>query len=366
MPARREGTVAELDRFFHTLISLKGSDLHLEQGQLPKMRVHGDLCPIEGEGVLTQEAMNALLGEIASPDGWERFRHTGDLDFAYALGGEARFRVNYYRHFFGLGAVFRLIPSKVVTLEQLGMPDTLKKLADLPSGLVLITGPTGSGKSTTLAAIIHHINVNKFKKIVTIEEPVEFVHTNQKSVILHREVGLDTVSFASGLSSAIKSDAEIILVGELRDRETTMLALTAAQMGILVFGTLHTNSAAKTIDRVVDIFPMDQKSQVRTILANTLQGVVSQQLLRSADGSRRWAAYEILLRSVALNAIVTEGDVSKIVSEIQTNRAMGMVQMDDRLGELVTKGQVSREDAFMKAIDKTSFTARFGTGAATS
>ncbi len=356
----------KLDAFFHKMIALKGSDLHLEQGQFPKIRLHGDLCPIEGEVVLTQEAMNALLGEIASPDAWERFQHTGDVDFAYALATGERFRVNYYFHFFGLGAVFRLIPSKVLTLEQLGMPDTLKKLADLHSGLVLITGPTGSGKSTTLAALIDHINTSRFKKIVTIEEPVEFVHVNQKSVILHREVGLDTLSFSSGLSSAIKSDAEIILVGEMRDRETTMLALTAAQMGILVFGTLHTNSAAKTIDRVVDIFPMDQKSQVRTILANTLQGVVSQQLVRSADGTRRFAAYEVLLRSIALSAIVADGDASKLVSEIQTNRAMGMIQMDECLGELVRNGQVSKEAAFMKAIDKVSFTAKFGVGAVAS
>ena len=233
-------------------------------------------------------------------------------------------------------------------------------ISELHSGLVLVTGPTGSGKSTTLAGLIDHINKTQLRKIVTIEEPVEFMHTNQKSIIIHREVGLDTETFASGLKSAIKSDAEIILVGEMRDRETTMLALTAAQMGILVFGTLHTNSAAKTIDRIVDIFPMDQKNQVRMVLANTMQGVVSQQLIKSADGKRQWAANEILLRSIALSSIIMEGDVAKLTSEIQTNRGMGMILMDDSLGELVKKERVAPAEALMKALNKAAFMTKFG------
>jgi twitching motility protein PilT len=350
----------KMDILFEQMIAQKGSDLHLAQGQPPKMRVHGSLVEMEVGGILTERMMRELLVEIAPAEGWKRFEQTGDLDFAYALEGKGRFRANYYRHFYGFGAVFRLIPSKIVPLDQLDMPPVIKTLAQINSGLVLITGPTGSGKSTTLAGLIDHINATQLRKIVTIEEPVEFMHTNQKSIIIHREVGLDTATFSSGLKSAIKSDAEIILVGEMRDRETTMLALDAAQMGILVFGTLHTNSAAKTIDRIIDIFPMDQKNQVRMVLANTLQGVVSQQLLRSADGQRRWAANEILLRSMALSSIIMDGDVSKLVSEIQTNRGMGMILMDDCLGELVRKGHVTREEAFMKAVNKSLFMTKFG------
>ncbi|MBF0331815.1 MAG: PilT/PilU family type 4a pilus ATPase [Candidatus Omnitrophica bacterium] len=353
----------KIDRIFEQMIALKASDLHMAQGQRPKMRVHGSLVEVEGTTVLTQEELRGLLIEIAPPERWAKFEQGGDLDFAYALGQAARFRANYYRQFFGLGAVFRLIPSQVISLDKLDMPPALKTLAELNSGLVLVTGPTGSGKSTTLAGLLDYINATKFKKIVTIEEPVEFMHSNQKSIVIHREVGLDTASFSCGLTSAIKSDAEIIMVGEMRDRETTMLALTAAQMGILVFGTLHTNSAAKTIDRIIDVFPMDQKNQVRMILSNTLQGVVAQQLLKSADGKRRWAANEVLLRSMALGSIIIDGDSSKLVSEIQTNRAMGMILMDDALGELVKKGCVTKEDAFMKAINKQLFMTKFGIAA---
>ncbi|MBF0387935.1 MAG: PilT/PilU family type 4a pilus ATPase [Candidatus Omnitrophica bacterium] len=347
--------MAKIDVLFRELIARKGSDLHLEQGQYPKLRVHGSLVAIDGAAILTEEYLREILSEIASPEMWRRYEAAGDLDFAYALGVDARFRANFYRHFFGLGAVFRLIPSEIVSLEALDMPKVLKEFGDLRSGLVLITGPTGSGKSTTLAAVIDYINRNYTKKIITIEEPVEFVHKNQKGIVTHREVGLDTASFASGLKSGIKSDADIILVGEMRDKETILLALTAAQMGILVFGTLHTNSAAKTIDRIIDVFSVDQKNQVRTILVNTLQGIVSQQLLKSADGARRWVAYEIMLRTPAMAAIITEGETAKLISEIQLNRAKGMILMDDCLAELVRSGKVKKEDAFMKALDKAAF-----------
>lgn len=350
----------KIDTLLNQLILEKGSDLHLEQGQRPKMRVHGSLRNIEGHDILTGLYLQEILSEISGSEMWRRYEIKGDLDFAYALGEAARFRANYYRHFYGFGAVFRLIPSNIVSLEALDMPDVLKGFGKLHSGLVLITGPTGSGKSTTLAAVIDFINRHYEKKIVTIEEPVEFVHQNKKGLITHREVGLDTVSFSSGLKSAIKSDADIILVGEMRDRETIMLALTAAQMGILVFGTLHTNSAANTIDRIIDVFPAEQKNQVRMILVNTLQGVVSQQLLKSVDGSRRWVAYEILLRTSAMAAIIHEGETSKLISEIQLNRAKGMILMDDCLTELVKMGKVTWEDAFMKALDKHSFAAKKG------
>ena len=350
----------KIDVLFRKVITGKGSDLHLQQGRCPRIRINGLLCEVEGESALTGEDIKELLLEIATKESWSVFEKTGDVDFAYSLGNEGRFRVNFYRNFFGLGAVFRLIPSRIVSLKDLDMPASLKTLTELQSGLVLVTGPTGSGKSTTLAALIDHINRTKLKKIVTIEEPVEFMHANQRSIITHREVGLDTESFSSGLRGAIKSDAEIILVGEMRDRETTMLALTAAQMGILVFGTLHTNSAAKTVDRVVDMFSANQKQQVRTILANTLQGIVSQQLLRSADGTRRWSACEILLKSVALTSILMEGDVAKLVSEIQTGRGKGMVLLDDSLLDLVRTGKVTKEEAYMKALNKSIFSATPG------
>lgn len=348
----------EIDTFFERMLSEKASDLHLEQGQPPKMRVHGHLHPVEGEAVLTEDRLTMLLSEIPSPERWAAYEKCGDLDFACELPEKARFRANYYRHQAGIGAVFRMIPSKVLTLAQLEMPDSLKKFADLRSGLVLVTGPTGSGKSTTLAAIIDHINETLSRKIITIEEPVEFMHTNRKSTIFHREVGLDTASFAAGLRGAIKSDAEIILVGEMRDLETIRLALTAAQMGILVFGTLHTNSAPKTVDRIIDAFPANEKNQVRTVLANVLKGVISQQLLKGIEGSRRYAAWEIMFQTMALSAIIAEGETVKMISEIQMHAADGMVLMDDRLAELVMGGMVRKEDAFMKARDKQAFQQR--------
>jgi len=350
--------VAKIDVLFNELMARKGSDLHLEQGQRPKMRLQGSLKEMKRVDPLTGPFLQELLSEISGPERWHRFNMTGDLDFAYILGNDARFRANYYRHFYGYGAVFRLIPSSILPLSAIDMPEVLREFGNLRSGLVLITGPTGSGKSTTLAALIDHINTNQQKKIITIEEPVEFVHENKKGIVAHREVGVDTASFASGLKSAIKSDADIILVGEMRDKETIALALDAAQMGILVFGTLHTNSATKSVDRIVDVFSADEKSQVRTILVNTLQGVVSQQLLKSVDGSRRWVAYEIMMRTPAIAAIIAEGDTTKLISEIQVNHPKGMILMEERLLELVNAGKVRLEDAFMKASDKRFFTAK--------
>ena len=347
--------MAEIDQLFSTLIKQEGSDLHLEEGQKPKIRVHGKLMEISEE-TLTHERMIALLSPIAHEDDWKTFETRGDLDFACTFGQDARFRANYFRHFFGLGAVFRLIPSKIRSLEELDLPSQIKTFAKLRSGLVLVTGPTGSGKSTTLAAIIDYINTNFAQKIITIEEPVEFNHHNKKSIISHREVGKDTVSFASGLRTAIKSDANIILVGEMRDRETIELALTASEIGILVFGTLHTNSAAKTIDRIVDTFPLNRKNQIRTVLANNLKAIIAQQLLSSADKTRRWAAYEILTRTQALGNIIQSGETMRLTSEIQTNKAQGMILMDDSLMELVKAQKITNEEAFLKAIDKSKFT----------
>ncbi len=347
--------MAKIDALFQELINKGGSDLHLAQGQTPKIRLHGELQELENQSNLTQETLIELMKEIAEDTAWNHFSDSGDLDFAYALGNEARFRANYFRHFHGYGAIFRLIPSKILTLDELGMPEVLKSFAHIRSGLILITGPTGSGKSTTLAAIIDHINSSQNKKIITIEEPVEFTHPNKNSIIVHREVGLDTASFSTGLKGAIKSDANIILVGEMRDRETIRLALTAAEMGILVFGTLHTNSAGKTIDRVIDVFPTNQKNQIRTILANTLKAVVAQQLLRSIDGSRRYCANEILVRTPALSSIIMSGETMRLTSEIQLNRQKGMILMDDCLQNLVNDEKVSKSEAYIKALNKELF-----------
>jgi len=344
----------EIDALFNILIERNGSDLHLEEGQKPKVRIHGTLKDA-GEDILTAEKMVALMSPIAQPDDWKHFQSHGDLDFAYTFNRDARFRANYFRHFFGLGAVFRLIPSKIRTIAELELPERIKDFAKWRSGLILVTGPTGSGKSTTLAALIDYINENFTHKIITIEEPVEFTHPNKSCLISHREVGKDTASFAQALRTAIKSDVNIILVGEMRDKETIELALTASEMGILVFGTLHTNSAAKTIDRIIDAFPSNQKNQIRNILAANLKAIIAQQLLPSSDGKRRYAAYEILIRTSALSNIILTGESIRLNNEIQMNRGQGMVLMDDSLMELVKTGKVAKEAAYLKAINKTKF-----------
>lgn len=344
----------EIDALFNALIEQNGSDLHLEEGQKPKFRINGTLQDA-GEEVLTADRMAALMSPIAPPEDWKRFETHGDLDFAYTFNRDARFRANYFRHFFGLGAVFRLIPSKIRTIEELELPERIKDFPKWRSGLVLVTGPTGSGKSTTLAAIIDYINENFTHKIITIEEPVEFTHPNKSCLISHREVGKDTESFAQGLKTAIKSDVNIILVGEMRDKETIELALTASEMGILVFGTLHTNSAAKTIDRIIDAFPSNQKNQIRNILASNLKAIIAQQLLPSKDGKRRYAAYEILIRTSALSNIILTGESIRLNNEIQMNRAQGMILMDDSLMDLVKTDKISKEAAYLKAINKSKF-----------
>jgi twitching motility protein PilT len=347
--------MAIVDALFRRMIAEKGSDLHLAQGQRPKIRVHGELKVLSGEPVLDAESLRDMLCELSGEEHFEQYEKKGDLDFAYSLGNEARFRANYLKQWHGYGAVFRIIPSEVLTLEQIEAPEVFKSFGELQSGLVVVTGPTGSGKSTTLAAILNHINREYCRKIITIEEPVEFVHKSQKSVMLHREVGEDTESFLSGLKGAIKSDVNIVLVGEMRDRETIELALTAAEMGILVFGTLHTNSAAKTIDRIIDVFPAKKKNQIRSLLANSLRGVVAQQLLRSADGTRRYAAFEILLHCQPLGGIIRSGETMKLSTVMQTGRGKGMISMDDCLLGMISDGKITQEAAYMKALDKSRF-----------
>jgi twitching motility protein PilT len=331
------------------------SDLHLVSGLAPRVRLHGSLVPLPGGGELSPEALAALLAEGVSPAQWHEYLTTGDLDFALAVPGVARFRGNYLRQERGPAAVFRTIPEKIASLEELGLPPVLGRLADLRSGLVLVTGPTGSGKSTTLAAIIDRINRTYARHIVTIEEPVEFVHRNQKSVFSQREVGTDSVSFAAALRSAIRQDADVILVGEMRDLETIALALKAAEMGALVFGTLHTNSASKTIDRLIDVFPADEQPQARLSLADSLAAIVAQLLLPTASGDGRVAAHEVLLKTPALPNLIREGSISMLINLMQAGRNEGMQLLDESLLDLVAKKIVTPRDAYMKATDKSRF-----------
>ena len=346
--------MAKIDALFRQMREAGGSDLHLEERYPPKMRLHGHLEDMHPKS-LTKQVLSEMLQEICGPEQWQRYIKTGDLDFAYEMGSEARFRANFFRHADGYGAIFRIIPTKILTLDDLKAPEVFRGFGFLRSGLILVTGPTGSGKSTTMAAILNHINENFSRKIVTIEEPVEFVHQSKKSLIIHREVGEDTLSFATGLKGAMRSDADVVLVGEMRDRETIELALRATEMGVLVFGTLHTNSAAKTIDRVVDVFPQAQKDQIRGLMGTSVQAIVSQQLLRTADGKGRQAAHEILLTTPALQGVVRAGDAAKLISYIQTGGRLGMQSLDDCLERLIKEGKVTKEEAYKKAIDKKRF-----------
>lgn len=350
----------KIDGLFWRMVEVSGSDLHLEEGQRPKIRILGNVRAVESHEVMTKKATHELLKEICTPAQWKRFEEGGDVDFSYSLPNGLRFRANYYKHQGGLGAVFRSVPSVITPLEELGIPEAVRGFTRLKSGLVLVTGPTGSGKSTTLAAILDHINRKEVRKIVTIEDPVEFVHRNNQSIIIHREVGTDTASFAAGLRSTMKSDADIILLGEMRDRETIMLAMAASQMGTLVFGTLHTISAIKTFDRVIDIFPVEQKNYVRLALSTSLKAVLSQQLVKSADGKRRMAACELMVTTPGISAMLYEGDTGNIVTEIQASRTLGSILMDDCLAKLVLQGRVRKEEAFLKALDKNYFLKKVG------
>jgi len=344
-----------LHELFHYLRDHRGSDLHLAAGLEPRIRLHGSLEAVAGWPVLTHDDLCGLLREIASGPDWEEYEKAGDLDFAYGMEGVARFRANFLRQENGAGAVFRLIPEEIVPLEELNLPPAIEGLAHLRQGLVLVTGPTGSGKSTTLAAVIDRINSTYAKHIVTIEDPVEFVHKNKKSVFSQRELDTDTESFQAALRAAIRQDADVILVGEMRDLETIALAVTAAEMGALVFGTLHTNGAANTIDRLIDAFPADEQAQIRTTLAESVAGIVSQLLLRTADGQGRCAAIEILLKTPGLPNVIREGNTPMIQTIIQGGRTMGMQLMDDALMALVEAGRVTPREAFLKATNKAKF-----------
>jgi len=347
--------MGRMQELLHKLRDEHGSDLHLAAGQPPRMRRKGSLEALAGSSPLDDAGVRALLREVADDEAWAVYERSHDLDFAYGIPGVGRFRVNYFVQENGAGAVFRIIPEEIQTLEQLGMPEAIHGFAHLDRGLVLVTGPTGSGKSTTLAAIINEINENYAKHILTIEDPVEFVHSNKRCLFSHREVGVHTKGFGPALRAALRQDADVILVGELRDYETISLALTAAEMGALVFGTLHTAGAAKTIDRVIDAFPVDQQPQARLSLSESLAGVVSQLLLRTADGKGRCGVNEILIRTSGLANVIRESNTPMLLNIIQSGKSQGMQTMDDALLQLVQAGRIAPEDAYRKATDKSRF-----------
>ncbi len=343
-----------IDRFFDELLARKGSDLHLGIGYPPMIRARGELVPIREEPLDATEMEN-LLFELTSADERARITADLDLDFAYQYAQKARFRANYFHKTTGLAAVFRIIPTRILSLDDLGCPEVVRRLADKRSGLVLVTGPTGSGKSTTLAAMIDHINATRPCHVLTIEDPVEFVHQPRMAQVTHREVGPHASSFATAIRSAGRENADVILIGELRTNETMKLALQLASFGVLVFGTVHTNSAAATIDRIINAFPADEQPQVRGMLAESLVAIIAQQLLKTADGAGRVAAHEILVGSSALSAMIREGKTFQIPNIMQAGGAQGMQTMDAALERLVQKGTITPDVALEKAIDKESF-----------
>ena len=342
-----------IDRFLSVLPKRNGSDLHLAVGSPPVLRIDGDLERIRYRA-LTEGDFYNLVGPITPPRIWSQYSETGDIDFAYQMGSEARFRVNLFRQERGSAAVFRLIPARVPTVEELELPGAVADLAGAARGLILVTGPTGSGKSTTLAAILDRVNRRLSRHVITIEDPIEFVHTNDKSIFTQREIGPDVTNFAEGVKAAIREDPDCLLIGEMRDLETMRMALTAAETGLLVFATLHTNSAAKAVDRIIDAFPASEQEQIRIVLAETIRAVVAQQLLKKS-GSGRIPAFEILLGSSALSNAIREGKTAQINNQIQTGRSRGMVSMDQSLAELVRQGLVTRESALERAFDREAF-----------
>ncbi len=346
--------MAKIDRMFDELIAKNGSDLHLGVGYPPMLRARGDLVPLRTAPVDKTE-MDALLSEITNSAQQKKIDDDHDLDFAYAYGDKARFRANYFHKATGLAAVFRIIPTKLATLADLGCPEVIRKLSEKRAGLVLVTGPTGSGKSTTLAAMIDHINETRACHILTVEDPIEFVHEPKKAAVTHREVGVHASSFAAAMRSAGREDPQVILIGELRNNETMLLALQLANQGILVFATVHTNGAASTIDRIVNSFGAEEQSQVRGMLAEGLVGIVAQQLVRTKDGKGRIAAHEILIGTSAVSSMIREGKMHQIGSVMQGGQSVGMQTMDMALERLMGLGKVAPEEALEIATDKEAF-----------
>jgi twitching motility protein PilT len=346
--------MAKLDAFFKLMFDTGASDLHIVSGQPPILRVHGELERVKYDP-LDDENLRQMLYEIAPEQKVKTFEETGDVDFGYEIPNVARFRANYFMQKYGCGAVFRQIPTKILTADELGLPNILKKSAMLHKGLVLVTGPTGSGKSTTLAAIVDHANKHRKDHIITIEDPIEFVHAAQGCLVNHREVGIHTRSFSAALRGALREDPDIIMVGEMRDLETIRLALEAANTGHLVFGTLHTTSAAKTVDRVIEVFPAEEQAQVRNGLSTGLKVVVAQNLFKRVDKKGRCAALEILVCTAAIGNLIREGKTVQIPSAIQTGKQFGMQTLDDAIMGVLQKGWISPEEAYDKSIDKAKF-----------
>jgi len=346
--------MAKIDAFFKLMNDQGASDLHLISGSQPILRVHGDMERVKYK-VMENDELKAILYEICPENKIKVFEETGDIDFGYEVPNLARYRCNYFQQKWGIGSVFREIPSEILTAEQLGLPSVLNKLAMLHKGMVLVTGPTGSGKSTTLAAMIDYVNRNKKSHILTVEDPIEFVHKSKGCVVNHREVGLHTQSFKAALRGALREDPDIILVGEMRDLETIELALEAASTGHLVFGTLHTQSAAKTVDRVIDVFPANQQAQIRTTLSESLKGVIAQNLFKRIDKKGRIAVLEILVVTPATSNLIREGKTFQIPSVIQTGKKYGMQSLDDAILEALQAKKISPEDAYDKSVVKERF-----------
>ncbi|MBW1708884.1 MAG: type IV pilus twitching motility protein PilT [Deltaproteobacteria bacterium] len=346
--------MAQIDAFFKLMNDQGASDLHLTAGSKPILRINGELERVNFK-VLDSDDLKKMLYEITPEEKIKIFEETGDVDFAYEIPGLSRYRANFFNQKWGVGAVFREIPSEILTTEQLGLPPVIKKLAILPKGLVLVTGPTGSGKSTTLAAIVNECNKVRKDHILTIEDPLEFVHQSDNCLVNHREVGMHTRSFAAALRGALREDPDIIMVGEMRDLETTALAIEAANTGHLVFGTLHTTSAAKTVDRMIEQFPADQQAQIRSSLADGLRAVVAQTLFKRIDKKGRCAALEIMLATPAVRNLIRESKTYQIPSVIQTGKKYGMQSLDDAIIDHLNNNRIDPNDAYNKCIDKAKF-----------
>jgi twitching motility protein PilT len=345
-----------VDEYLKEVLTKGGSDLHFIAGEPPRIRLHGELQPLRND-LLEPQLVEELLREIMPRLATQRLEEKNGADFAHIIPGISRFRVNIMRQLNGLGAVFRAIPSKAKSLDDLKMPDAVRNLCKLNSGLILVTGKTGSGKSTTLAAMIDDINTRMKGHIVTIEDPIEFVHQRKNCLISQREIGLHTASFANALHSALREDPDVILVGEMRDYETISIAVTAAEMGILVMGTLHTNGAAPTVDRVINSFPADKQAQVRAMLSTSLRGVVSQQLIPTKGKPGRVAAMEIMVNTPAIANLIRQGKIDQLENTIQSGGAMGMRTMDSAIQELFDKAFISGRNAYLKAMTKSKFEA---------
>ena len=345
-----------IDPFLISILERRGSDLHFIAGEPPRIRQYGDLQPLKPER-LEADFVRTALYEIMPRPAVERFESKDGADFAYSLPERARFRVNVMRHLGGLGAVFRAIPSQAMTLDELALPESVRQMGRASNGLILVTGKTGSGKSTTLAAMIDDINTRMKGHILTVEDPIEFVHQRKSCLVSQREIGVHAPSFSAALHSALREDPDVILVGELRDLETMSIAVTAAEMGILVMGTLHTNGAAQTVDRMVNVFPSDKQPHVRTMLSTSLRGVVSQQLLQRADGKGRVAALEILVNTSAASNLIRQGKLDQLENVMQSGGQFGMRTMDTAIQQLLDQKLIKGSEAYKKGINKAKFEA---------